>query len=152
MFPTSFIVVIEKLNFGGQLIIIKLITLSIQRLVGQGIGWSPLTKEISSFCHNFFLCYFLFLLHVQYFKHILYPTLCCIIGVDVKVVIVVIIVVIVIVVVIVVVVVGVDDVDDCLHRDQHEWHEPKSWELGSRRAEVSGGVGTGHGDLAIWEN
>ena len=66
------------------------------------------------------MCHFLFL-HVQYFKQILYPTLCCIIGVDVKVVIVVIIVVIVvIVVVIVVVVVGVDDVDDSLHRDQHE--------------------------------
>ena len=97
-------------------------------------------------------CVIFFFLHVQYFKQILYPTLCCIIGVDVKVVIVVIIVVIVIVVVIVVVVVGVDDVDDGLHRDQHEWHEPKSWELGSRRAEVSGGVGAGHGHLALWEN
>ena len=65
---------------------------------------------------------FSFFLHVQYFKHILYPTLCCIIGVDVKVVIVAIIVVVVVVVVIVVVVVvvGVDNVDDCLHRDQHE--------------------------------
>ena len=54
-----------------------------------------------------------------YFKQILYSTLCCIIGVDVKVVIVAIIVVIVVVVV-VIVVVGVDDVDDGLHRDQHE--------------------------------
>ena len=60
-----------------------------------------------------------FFLYVQYFKQDLYPTLCCIIGVDVKVVIVAIIVVIVVVVV-VIVVVGVDDVDDGLHRDQHE--------------------------------
>ena len=59
-------------------------------------------------------------MHVQYFKQILYPTLCCIIGVDIKVVIVVIIVVIVVIVVVIVVVVGVDDVDDGLHRDQHE--------------------------------
>ena len=59
-----------------------------------------------------------FFLYVQYFKQDLYPTLCCIIGVDVKVVIVAIIVVVVVVVVIVVV--GVDDVDDSLHRDQHE--------------------------------
>ena len=78
-----------------------------------------MTKEISSFCRNFLKCYFRFL-HVQYFKQILCPTLCCIIGVDVKVVIVVIIVVIVVVIVVVVVVVGVDDVDDGLHRDQHE--------------------------------
>ena len=40
-----------------------------------------------------------------YFKQILYPTLCCIIGVDVKVVIIVIIVVIVVIVVVVGVVV-----------------------------------------------